>query len=116
MACGKTHEKVKDAIEDVRHALIHALENREEDVVGKLYDVYGDLRKISASNISTNSTFMSMGLGDTNVNIDTSNYDASLYTNAASAATNASGYVGQDYISFGGDTTISGGSDTISFT
>lgn len=110
MACGKTHEKIKDAIEDVRHALIHALENKEEDVVGKLYEVYGDLRKISASNVSTNSTFMSM---DTNVNIDSSNYDASLYTNAAQFVTPS----GQDYINFGGgDTVVTSGTDTISFT
>ena len=114
MACGKTHEKVKDAIEDVRHALIHALENKEEDVVGKLYEVYGDLRKISASNVSTNSTFMSMGLGDTNVNIDSSNYDASLYTNAAQFVTPSGS---QDYINFGGgDTVVTSGTDTISFT
>ena len=110
MACGKTHEKIKDAIEDVRHALIHALENKEEDVVGKLYEVYGDLRKISASNVSTNSTFMSM---DTNVNIDSSNYDASLYTNASHFVTPS----GQDYINLGGgDTVVTSGTDTISFT
>ena len=31
MACGKTtHENLKDASESVRHALIHALENKEE--------------------------------------------------------------------------------------
>ncbi len=100
MAC-KTHEKIKDAIEDVRHALIHALENKEEDVVGKLYDVYGQLREISHSNISTGDTFMSFGTD--NISIDSSNYDASLYTNAAQPVTFAGSSIGQDYINFGGE-------------
>ena len=60
MTC-KTHEKIKDAIEEVRASLISALENKEEDIVGDLYEVYGKLRKISHSNISSGSTFMSYG-------------------------------------------------------
>ena len=79
MTC-KTHEKIKDAIEEVRASLISALENKEEDIVKDLYEVYGKLRKISHSNISTGSTFMSydgstsFGSGGTSVTIDPSNH------------------------------------------
>ena len=60
MACGKTtHESLKDAVDDVRHALIHALENKEEDVVGELYDVYGKLRELVNKNISTGDRYIS---------------------------------------------------------
>jgi len=87
MTC-KTHEKIKDAIEEVRASLISALENKEEDIVGDLYEVYGKLRKISHSNISTGSTFMSydgsssFGSGSTHVTIDPSNHP-DLCTNNA---------------------------------
>ena len=86
MTC-KTHEKIKDAIEEVRASLISALENKEEDIVGDLYEVYGKLRKISHSNISTGSTFMSFdgstsfGGSSTSVTIDPSNHP-NLCTNA----------------------------------
>jgi hypothetical protein len=87
MTC-KTHEKIKDAIEEVRASLISALENKEEDIVGDLYEVYGKLRKISHSNISSGSTFMSyegssFGSGSTHVTIDPSNHpDFSCANNA----------------------------------
>ena len=81
MTC-KTHEKIKDAIEEVRASLISALENKEEDIVGDLYEVYGKLRKISHSNISSGSTFMSYGSGSTHVTIDPSNHP-DLCTNNA---------------------------------
>ena len=87
MTC-KTHEKIKDAIEEVRLSLISALENKEEDIVGDLYEVYGKLRKISHSNISTGSTFMSydasssFGGSSTHVTIDPSNHP-DLYANNA---------------------------------
>ena len=86
MTC-KTHEKIKDAIEEVRASLISALENKEEDIVGDLYEVYGKLRKLSHSNISTGSTFMSyqgssFGSGGTHVTIDPSNHP-DLCTNNA---------------------------------
>lgn len=116
MACGKTtHENLKDASESVRHALIHALENKEESVVSDLYDLYATVRKLVNNNVSTNSTYMS--LNTDNIKIDSSNYDASLYTNAAAPVTFNTDYHGADYINFGGDTTISGGEspDTISF-
>ena len=85
MTC-KTHEKIKDAIEEVRASLISALENKEEDIVGDLYEVYGKLRKISHSNISSGSTFMSydgstFGGSSTSVTIDPSNHP-DLCTNA----------------------------------
>ena len=85
MTC-KTHEKIKDAIEEVRASLISALENKEEDIVGDLYEVYGKLRKISHSNISSGSTFMSyegssFGGISTSVTIDPSNHP-DLCTNA----------------------------------
>jgi hypothetical protein len=87
MTC-KTHEKIKDAIEEVRASLISALENKEEDIVADLYEVYGKLRKISHSNISSGSTFMSyegspFGSGSTHVTIDPSNHpDFSCANNA----------------------------------
>lgn len=86
MTC-KTHEKIKDAIEEVRASLISALENKEEDIVGDLYEVYGKLRKISNSNISSGSTFMSyegssFGGSSTHVTIDPSNHP-DLCTNNA---------------------------------
>ena len=87
MTC-KTHEKIKDAIEEVRASLISALENKEEDIVADLYEVYGKLRKISHSNISSGSTFMSydgsssFGSGSTHVTIDPSNHP-DLYANNA---------------------------------
>ena len=86
MTC-KTHEKIKDAIEEVRASLISALENKEEDIVADLYEVYGKLRKISHSNISSGSTFMSydasssFGGSSTSVTIDPSNHP-DLCTNA----------------------------------
>lgn len=84
MTC-KTHEKIKDAIEEVRASLISALENKEEDIVGDLYEIYGKLRKISHSNISTGSRFMSydspFGVGSTSVTIDPSNHP-DICTNA----------------------------------
>ena len=85
MTC-KTHEKIKDAIEEVRASLISALENKEEDIVGDLYEVYGKLRKISHSNISSGSTFMSygssFGSGSTSVTIDPSNHPDLCANNA----------------------------------
>ncbi len=112
MACGKTtHESLKDAVEDVRHALIHALENKEEDVVGELYDVYGKLRELVNKNISTGDRYISFS-GQSGL---TSN--ASYNPVAADTVTFGTDYfgAGQDYINFGGDTTISSGTDTISF-
>ena len=91
MTC-KTHEKIKDAIEEVRASLISALENKEEDIVGDLYEVYGKLRKISHSNISSGSTFMSydgstsFGSAGTHVSIDPSNHP-DLCTNNAKIGT-----------------------------
>ena len=85
MTC-KTHEKIKDAIEEVRASLISALENKEEDIVGDLYEVYGKLRKISHSNISTGSKFMSYGNSfggsSTSVTIDPSNHPDLCANNA----------------------------------
>ncbi len=114
MACGKTtHESLKDAVDDVRHALIHALENKEEDVVGELYDVYGKLRELVNKNISTGDRYISFS-GQNSV---TSNAPYNPVAADTVAFTGGDYFgAGQDYINFGGDTTISSGSDTISFT
>ena len=105
MTC-KTHEKIKDAIEEVRASLISALENKEEDIVEDLYEVYGKLRKISHSNISSGSTFMSyegspFGSGSTHVTIDPSNHP-DLCTNNATIGTTSM----YDTISVATDDTI----------
>ena len=107
MTC-KTHEKIKDAIEEVRASLISALENKEEDIVGDLYEIYNKLRKISHSNISTGSTFMSyqgnsFGGHSTSVTIDPSNHPDLCANNAKI------GY-GSMY-----DTITSTGEDTVTF-
>ena len=80
-------------------------ENKEEDIVWDLYEVYGKLRKISHSNISTGSTFMSydgsssFGSGSTHVTIDPSNHP-DLCTN------NATGGYGSMYDTITADDTI----------
>jgi len=108
MTC-KTHEKIKDAIEEVRASLISALENKEEDIVADLYEVYGKLRKISHSNISSGSTFMSydgstsFGSAGTHVSIDPSNHP-DLCTNNATVGYGSSMYdtiTADDTIQFG---------------
>jgi len=107
MTC-KTHEKIKDAIEEVRASLISALENKEEDIVADLYEVYGKLRKISHSNISSGSTFMSyqgnsFGGSSTSVTIDPSNHP-DLCANNATVGYGSSMYdtiTADDTIQFG---------------
>jgi len=109
MTCGKnTTKNLKDAADSVRHALIHALENKEETVVSDLFDLYNRVSEVAKKTalLTTN-----------NIMVDTSNYDT-IATNAPFSYGGTNG--GNDYINFagvGGDSIITGGesSDTISF-
>lgn len=108
MSCGKdTNQSLKDAADSVRHALIHALEHKEEDVVSDLFDLYNKVSEVAKKTALPTNNFM----------VDTSNYDT-IATNAPFSYGGTNG--GNDYVSFtgaGGDTVITGGegSDTISF-
>ena len=107
MTCRKnTTENLKDAADSVRHALIHALEHKEENVVSDLFDLYNKVSEVAKKTALPINNFM----------VDTSNYDT-ITTNAPFSY---GGTNGNDYVSFtgaGGDTVITGGegSDTISF-
>ena len=87
-------EHLEEALDQVSKALIGALEEKNEDQVVKLFELYN---KVKEAQPKETSGFM----------IDFSDYNV-----AAGPVDVPCGGLGQDVISFGGDTTIS--SDTIS--
>ena len=86
-------EHLEEALDQVSKALIGALEAKDEDQVVKLFELYNKVKEAQPKDTS-------------GFTIDFSDY------NVAAGPVNAYGGLGQDVISFGGDTTIS--SDTIS--
>lgn len=87
-------EHLEEALDQVSKALIGALEEKNEDQVVKLFELYNKVKEAQPKETS-------------GFSIDFSDY------NVAAQATDWTNFgAGQDVISFGGDTTIS--SDTIS--
>jgi hypothetical protein len=87
-------EHLEEALDQVSKALIGALQDKDEDQVVKLFELYNQVKGALPKDTSG---FM----------IDFSDYNV-----AAGPVDVPYGGLGQDVISFGGDTTIS--SDTIS--
>lgn len=87
---------LSDALDSVSKALIIALEEKNEDQVVQLFELYNQVRAVTPVDF-------------TGVSIDFSDYNV-----AAQAANWTNFGANHDVISFGGDTVISSKPDTIS--